>query len=466
MQRAFLFAMTSVSASPSPAAVAAFLRGLDKRAQLFAAVQAGDAGRGARARAAVARVFAAEAGQWPLAQWPSQYWRLLLATPSLRQASPADASPMLPGIARLRPEPRAAVLLQVVAGLEDAAAASALGLSIPDYQAMIRDSLPRNELGQPDVDVWRAWRAAAQRELERAADPPPLLKRATAAPASPTATEPADPEAPPARGVRWLWLGVAACVLAFAAAFFIHPVGREALQQWFAAIKREALPAAAAPRARFDATDPALHPDREQLASPREAGFAEQAALLAWLLNASADPAAADAVRLPIATDGMPAMLPEGGTDSLASRMQRWDALPARVRGVRRGAWQAWRALDAGERVQLRALARRVGALSGEERQAMRDRFALQSSDERAGWWLGPRLGRDWPRVAALFGYVDAGERDAVLRLLRGASPAELDALARLAQGTPPEERAALRAELLAQPASQREAWLQARFQR
>jgi hypothetical protein len=81
------------------------------------------------------------------------------------------------------------------------------------------------------------------------------------------------------------------------------------------------------------------------------------------------------------------------------------------------------------------------------------------------GWWLGPRIGADWPRVAALFGFVDAGERDAVLHLLRTATPDEVEALARLAQSTPPEARAELRRALLAQPATTRGAWLLARVQ-
>ena len=460
--------MTPVPAPPSPAAVAAFLRGLDKRARLFAAVQAGDQARGARALAAVARVFAAEAGQWPLAQWPQQYWRLLLATPSLRHAAKTEPNALLPGIARLAPERRAAVLLHLVAGLEDDVAAAALGLSAAAYQDSIRDSLPRNALGQPDVDVWRAWRAAAQRELERAPELPPLVEKAASAPVAPAGT-PVQPRTEPGatHGVRWLWLGVGTCVLAFAAAFFIHPAGREAISQWFATIKREPLPPAAAPKARFDAGDLALHPDREQLAAPREAAYADALALLAWLANAS-DPAAADAVPLPIATAPAQAasIAAADETAALASGARRWNALPPRLRGLRRGHWQAWRALDAGERVQLRGIAQRFGQLPAAERQALRTRFDAQASDARAGWWLGPRLGRDWPRVAALFAFVDEGDRARLLQLLREASPDDIVALERLAQSTAPEDRAALRRELLAQARERRGSWLQARLQR
>lgn len=459
--------MTPAAPPPSPAAVAAFLRGLDKRARLFAAAQAGDAGRGGRALDAVARVFAAEAGQWPLAQWPQQYWRLLLATPSLRHVAAPEANALLPGIARLAPEPRAAVLLHLVAGLEEDAAASALGLSVQDYQATIRDSLPRNALGQPDVDVWRAWRAAVQRELERAADPPPLAKPVFESASRPSAA----PERAASHGARWLWIGVAACVLAFAAAFFIHPAGREAISQWFATIKREPLPPAAPPKARFDAGDLALHPDRERLGAPQEARYADELALLAWLTNAAepavAEPATPDAVQLPVADVEMqpPAIAAADEAAALARRAQRWNALSPRQRGLYRGHWQAWCALEPGERIRLRDIGQRYSQLPAERRQALRARFDAQSSDARAGWWLGPRLGRDWPRVAALFAFVDEREREPLLQLLRESTPTDIDALARLAQGTPPEQREALRRELLAQPAAQRGTWLQARLQ-
>ena len=472
MRRAFRFAMTTAPGSPSPAAVVAFLRGIDRRARLFATVQAGDPARGARALAVVARVFAAEAGQWPLAQWPQQYWRLLLATPSLRQAAAPDGQVVLAGIARLPADARAGVLLQLVAGLGDADAALALGLPLATYQARIRDSLPRDPLGQPDVDVWRAWRAAAQRELE-------LGNAAVAqdAPAPPT-TGPRRvraatvPELPAPHGVRWLWLGVAGCVLAFAAAFFIHPAGREAIHQWFATIKSEPLPPAAAAKARFDAGDIALHPDRERLAAPREAWFADRLALLAWLANAeagpAADPAAAEVLPLPGAAPAAPPSLPDAGRQAtqLAQRMRAWDALPPRARGLQRGHWQAWQALEAGERVRLRSLGERLRMSPAPLQQALRERFDAQTSDARAGWWLGPRLGRDWPRVAALFGYVEAAERGPLMDFLRTAGAEDIDACARLAQTTPPEQRAALRAQLLAQPAAQRGGWLQARLQR
>lgn len=469
---------TAPAPASSPPAIAAFVRGVGQRARLLAMVQAGATRPAEQALAVVARVFASEAGQWPIAQWPQQYWRLLLATPHLRHPGAPEPGLPLPGIARLPSTQRAAFLLQLVAGLDDATAATALGTSVGAYQDTIRDGLPRDALGQPDIDVWRAWREAVQRELAKAepvADT--LVPESRTETASRLAQAKRDDGQPDRRGsaveaaghhVRWLWLGVAICVLAFAATFFLHPAGRAVIQRWTATIKVTPLPAAAAPKARFDAADPALHPDRELLAAPEEAAYANELALLSWLAVASEDPRAADAVQLPVAA--APA---QGATldavrdaDATATRARRWDALPARLRGVRRGHWQAWRALTPGERIRLRNLAPRWRALDPDQQQALQARFDAQSSDARNGWWLGPTLGRDWPRINALFAYVDADQRDALLQLLRTTDAEGWEVLARLAQTTPPEERAHVRAELLAQAPSQRGSWLRAQLDR
>ena len=318
MRRAQPSAMTTPPApASSPPAIAAFVRGVGQRARLLATVQAGAAKPAEQALAVVARVFASEAGQWPIAQWPQQYWRLLLSTPHLRQPGAPETGLPLPGIAKLPPTQRAAILLQLVAELDDATAATALGTSVGAYQDAIRNGLPGDAMGQPDVDVWRAWRAAAQRELANAEPVPDTLvpesRAATASRLAVSARTERTPvsadgglEAAPRHHVRWLWLGVAICVLAFATTFFLHPAGRAVIQRWTATIKVHPLPAADPPKARFDAGDPALHPDRELLAAPEEAAHAADLALLSWLAVASEDPRAADAVALPVAAAATP----------------------------------------------------------------------------------------------------------------------------------------------------------------
>lgn len=456
--------MTITTPPPPPsAAVAAFLRGLDRRARLLALVQSGDATAAARALDAAARVFAGEAGQWPIAQWPQQYWRLLLTTPSMRQSGTPGTGP-LPGIARLPPPVRAAVLLHLVAALEDADAAGALGLDSESYQRRIRDALPRDALGQPDLDVWRAWRAAAQRALDALPD--------AAAAASPGLAPPAAGSAGLAAGavrhrrrLRWLWLGVVLCAAALVASFFLHPRGRELLDKWRNHVQVDPLPPADAPKARFDPADPALHPDRALLAEPGTLQLARQLPLLAWLATE-----AADALPPPPLAPAFPdtasaaAVDPLAGSD-LSERIRAWDRLSPSQRAQQRGALEEWQALPAEEQALLGRLAARFAALPSAEQLALRERYASLSFDAHRGWHLGPRLGRDWPRIGALFAYVEPGEREALLRLLRAASAEELDTLARLAQITPPEARAALRRELLAQAPAQRAAWLQARLQ-
>ena len=474
MRRALSTAMTSPPAPVNPPpAIAAFVRGVSQRARLLATVQAGAVKPAEQALAVVARVFATEAGQWPIAQWPQQYWRLLLSTPHLREPGAAEPGVPLPGIARLPPVQRAALLLQLVAELDDATAATALGTSVGRYQDAIRDGLPANALGQPDVDVWRAWRATVQRELANGGPAPAGFERTTQA-----GTESVRVKSTPVvevmvapvqhRHIRWLWLGVALCVVAFATTFFLHPAGRAVIERWTATIKVEALPAADAPKATFAANDITLHPDRELLSAPEEAAHASQLGLLAWLAVNSEDPRAANALRLPVIVSPVrrTAMDPAQSTAAIEARRRQWDALPARVHGLRRGQWQAWRALMARERIQLRSVAERWRVLDPVEQQSLRERFQAQTFDERNGWWLGPRLGRDWSRINALFAYVDAGEREALLQMLRQTNTDDWDVLARLAQITPPEERAGLRSELLAQAPAQRGAWLRAQLNR
>ena len=455
-------------APPSPAAVTAFLRGFDRRARLFAEVQAGDEASARHALAVVARVFASEAGQWPLAEWPRQYWRLLLAAPSMRKPPVAGPAARLPGIARLPVEARAAVLLHLVAALDDADAAGALGIGTAAYQARIRDALPLDALDQPDVDVWRAWRAAAERELAQPTEP----EAPTAVPARPAPQVRAhsplvDVDTRHRHRLRWLWIGVALCVVAMVATFFLHPRGREVLDQWRAEIKREPLGAASAPRARFDADDLALHPDRELLAAPGELAIARQLPLLAWLGDAADDAKAADAPRLPvvIAPLDAPPAAPSADAGDIARRMRGWDALPPKQRALQRAAWAAWRALQPAERVRLRAIAARWQRVGSEDQDALRMRFRALPADARQGWWLGPKMGRDWPRVAPLFAFAAESQRDPLLALLRAADAEDIDALERLAQITPPEERNALRLDLLRVPAAERRAWMLAKVQ-
>lgn len=451
--------MTAISSSrPPSAAITAFFRGLERRAQLLAQVQAGQSRAAQAALAATERVFCQDAHQWPIAQWPQQYWRLLLSVPSMGRNSPPDASIPLQGIARLPATQRAAVLLHLVAAVDEQDAAGVLGISVATYQHRIREALPKDQLQQPDVDVWRAWQAAIQREL-KAADALPThsdnIDRAvknTATPAS---------HSPSLRSTRrkkvGLWVAICICILLFAATFFLPKRTSDASGNavWTADIQQAALPKTE-PLARFDATNLDLHPDAPMLRQPHTLALAQQLPLLAWFAHTEGIPQ----------PHTLPSIEPPLPNTTVAQDLADWEALSASERRADRAAWAEWQALSANEQAHLQQAATQWHALSAEQQQALHARYAEQSFDAQRGWRLGPQLGRDWPRIAALFAFIEPEQRNAVLQLLRSLSTNDIDTLARLAQTTPPEARAQLRADLLAQPAAQRSAWLQAQLQR
>lgn len=452
--------MTSPTPTPPQStAIAAFLRGLERRAQLLARVQTGDPAATQRALAVTQQVFASEAEQWPIAQWPLQYWRLLLSVPAMGQATRASTNTPLPAIAQLPPAIRAAVLLHLVVCLDESEAAAALDCEVASYQQRIRDALPRDAHGQPDIAVWRQWRDAVQLALDvpdpdaqemvdampQAPPPPapPPHAAQTTASAPSTGTGTADPPPHPHRHLlRWLWLGVVLGLLALTATFFLHPRGRVLWNEWHNRVRVEALPAAAAPKARFDPADTANDPDRALFAAPQELALATDLPLLAWL-STQAEP-------LPETTASAP--------------LPHWNRANLRQTAWLRGVWAEWQALPESERASLRTTAAHFFALPAQQQHTLRQRYATQSFDAHRGWHLGPVLGRNWPRIAALFAYIDPGEQQPVVHMLRQASPDDLDTLARLAQTTPPEHRAALRQSLLALPAAQRSTWLQAQL--
>ena len=74
-------------AASVPAALSAFLRGVERRGALFAELQCGDREAGDSALAAAMRAFRNRAGTLPMAEWPRRFWTLLVATPQLRQSA-------------------------------------------------------------------------------------------------------------------------------------------------------------------------------------------------------------------------------------------------------------------------------------------------------------------------------------------------------------------------------------------
>lgn len=156
-------ARTLQDAAAAPAALTAFLRGVERRGAVFAELQAGAAAPGDEALAATMRAFRGVAGRTPFADWPRRFWALLLASPLLRHPSRDAAwAPQFAVLGTLGSGPRAALLLRLVAGLSEADAAAVLGVARPTYRLALQRALPHREDGTPDAAAWHALGDAAQ----------------------------------------------------------------------------------------------------------------------------------------------------------------------------------------------------------------------------------------------------------------------------------------------------------------
>src|SRR5690606_18206703 len=238
------------TAGASPA-LAAFLRGIGRRAILFADLQAGPGGD--RALAAALPGFLAHAAHQPMSRWPERFWGQLLATPALRGTCGED---------------RTAALLWLVAGLDEEGAAAALGVPGEDWRQAVQRAAPRDAAGQVDTAAWQAWAESVRDQLRG-------LRQERLDWWDGECTQALHPGRPPAtraarrRVPRWLlpmlWAGVALCVLGLVVSFVPRglPAGDGAARgDAPMRTRRASLPAPAEPAARYD-TDFALHHDRD-----------------------------------------------------------------------------------------------------------------------------------------------------------------------------------------------------------
>lgn len=500
---------------PAPAALPAFLRGVERRAAVLAELQCGDAVAGDAAVAAAMRAFRAGAGRLPLAQWPLRFWTLLLAAPQLRRAMPvANRGAEWHGLDALGRGTRAALLLRLAAGLDAQTAAAALAVAPARYQQALADAV--SPYGDDAPEVMQRLEEALQQRLRqlpgsRLVQLAQLRERAllgTPEPAPCRATE------PPARSSRWvrpLWLGVAVCAVALVATF-LWPVllssgfGARLRGGANAPTRTEALPPAEAPAARFDADFAAIaHRDFVLLADPEGVRQAQALPLLAWYAAelATAAATAAPLQLIDAVSGGAPLQLastPPGAPVSAAldaqlqrlpaslraqvrpqaaawsawddarrgawlERQAHWDALPIAERGAAREAYAAWRGLSAADRAEVQAAGMALALLPAAEQQVVQQRFAALDRSSQRGWLLGPALGGDYPKLQPLLAQLPEDQHAPLLAALRAMSAGERADLAVLAQRVPPQERTALRRALLSTSAGNRSAWLRLRLE-
>lgn len=285
--------------TPAPAALLAFLRGLERRARTLALAQCGDPDRAEQVWRDTAAAFPEEAAAHPVAQWPVRFWARLLAHPALAVAN-ADGSPL----AAVGPGPRAALLLRLVAGLDPRPAADVLGVGEPTYRYALQRGLEQARAAGIDADGLRALREAWQRQPPPASPAPKVFAVAPApeargpdvavdaaeAPAPTVDPAPAPSALPPRRWrIALLAVGAAAAIGALSFAWWS---GRP--------LPEPPRPVATAPAPVLAPTapSPVTHQDYLLVAQPEDVQLAADLELLSWLAaggdTAAPAPAAAE----------------------------------------------------------------------------------------------------------------------------------------------------------------------------
>ncbi|ADV28589.1 putative peptidase protein [Pseudoxanthomonas suwonensis 11-1] len=448
-------------ASDVPPALAAFLRGSERRAWVFLWLQGGDPEAADQALAAATRAFQAEAAQLPMADWPGRYWRLLAACPldSGRGEWPGE----IDLLATPAPADRRALLLRLAGGLDEQPAADAMGVSLDTYRERLAAACPRDARGEVDAAAWhrlanaiqvaarelpesRLERIAALRETALAGHGSPEVPPTTEPAPSPRAraSAPARPRRPglvalllillvaAATGGLWWWLKPSAGSALLPALDEEETVETDDMRvRDRGPILVEPLPEAEPPAVAGEPVPPALD---EPPADPVVADLA----LLSWYAAGAPE----SRIEREAEGEGVP---PAAVVDDLSGSL----------------AVQAWRGLDAAEQAQLRETAVQFAALPADGQAALRERFAGLDGMERRGWLLGPRLGSDWPRLQPWLGHVPGEERTRLLAVLRAMDSEHRIHLADVLRRQSPAGRIELRQELLAIPAERRKAWLE-----
>lgn len=457
------------------------------RGWVFAWNQCCDEAKAEYALASAFHDFLREASELPLAAWPIHFWRCLLAQAGLM--APAGTGSAL---AELAPGPRAALLLRLVAGLDIAHAAEALGVSEAAYEKALHRALASPAL---DADGLQVLRESLQLQVHDA----PAAQRQLLATWRDEAVLAIDDAVSPdvlpravGRMRRWrVVAGVLALALVGVATYVAlrppaHPV--------------QVIDTVAPPPSMSD-TIAVTHPDYLQVAAQDEAPLVRDLAFLSWLAAATL-PTPTAAVETPLRVapaqfGALPAPLhglldsarsawPEldaatrdnllrqaddwaartaAQRDQLRQRLVAWDALSAPERARQRTPFIAWQRLSETDRRQIHIAADRLAGLPPAEGQDLRGQFAASPADTQALWWLGPALGQELAPFSSLFAFMPESDRPALLQVLRELDEQSRADLATLAPRLTEAPRQALRRDLLAAPAADRAQLIRERLQ-
>lgn len=281
----------------APPALAAFLKGVERRGAVLAELQAGEAGIGDAALTRAMAAFRPHALEQPMARWPQLFWCEVLRQPALQRTRHAGWPADLP-MAASTPGVRAAVLLRLVAGLEEDAAADVLGVAADTLRRALAQAMPRTAGGAPDAAAWTRLRNGLQQRVrdiptERALR---LARGREAALAG--AARHFFPAPPPRLAPRLAAVGAVAALALGATWWFERGASADAN------VDTAELAPAGRPASRYaPAAGLVAHPDFALLADPDVERIARDVAFLSW------SAAQADAATAPV--DPLAPTLPE-----------------------------------------------------------------------------------------------------------------------------------------------------------
>lgn len=467
-----------------------FLHGIEPRAWVFLNLHCGDPDQAAVLFRTSVRAFARVAERAPLARWPMLFWTTLLAQPGL---SAPIAETGGNGLAAIAAGPRAVFLLPMVAGLDEAHATEALGIS----PRALAHALLQARAAWPDIAAHDAMRGLLLARIRQ----PTMADRQTMQALRDEAL--AEPIARAQETSPWRRTVVMAVIVLLLALAW-RGIAQWSSRSTLVTGHSEALPTESVPPPPpLDAAGIVTHPDYGLLAAPDDAILARDLALLAWFDASQPSPAALalptpaasstvasaadfdalpDAERAllasaqaswtrldPATRAGLSAQAHDWLQRSLAeqaavrARVLAWDRLSIAERARQRAPFEAWRQLSALDQQRLRDTARRWSLLPAADQAGLRQRFAALSADAQRLWWLGPTLGRSLAPLAASFAFVPESQRSDFLVVLRSLDERGREDLLQLAQRLEPGERDRLRLALQAQAPAQRSHWLRSK---
>ena len=445
-------------------ALLGFFQGVVRSAFSVAQLQLGNVPLAERVVMDVMRTFVLQAEKYPLAGWPDRFWRILAETLTRLDTPPVSSEGPLSHLTVINAEDRLALLLRIVAGLDESRAARAIGHPVDRYQHCLSRACPRVSDGRPDPDAWRALAVACQ--LHARAHEQEHLQQICRQAIDCGGSETRHPGRYRVLGLFFALASVIALVMFALIMWYHRPLSHQSQRtQFHPPLRHESIPTAAVV---VEALPKMIVPVESALvAQPSnmlgdstlldtEHWLALHADFLAWSLSALPKPTSTPSLT------GLSEPLCQN--DRLRKTLQETMQMSDNARRARKDIeerFRAWQDAAPIERMEMARSAAVIKTLSAAQRQLICRRFAAMDRTEQEGWWLGPRVGLYYSKLQPLIGFVPENERAALIQSLRILTPSQLQKLSVIAQRTSADDRDTVREQWIKLSPGDRSRWLE-----